>query len=143
MTLRALALLLLLCLRVADAAAAPPSIPSATLQGILQSGEVLGAPGFGENPTTDKVETAYYLQLPASLATQLHPASTLAEFNAQTQASYFVYLVVFDEEQSVVRSLVGKRVRVVGTLLESDAPHRRSSALIQVKSVSAIRDWQW
>jgi hypothetical protein len=143
MSLRALTLLLLLCLPLANADATPPSIASVTVQGVLQSGEVFVAPGFGESPSTDKADTAYYLQLPASLATQLHPASTMAEFTAESQGSWFVYLVVFDEEKSVVRSLVGKRVRVVGTLVEADAPHRRTAAVIQVKSVAGIRDWQW
>jgi hypothetical protein len=123
--------------------ASPPSIPALTVQGILQSGEFLGPPGNGDNPAGDRVEATYYLQLPAPLAKQVHPASQLALFSPPAQTASFIQLVVFDEEQSVARTLVGKKVRVVGTVLEPDSGPQHTPALIQVRSLSAIRDWQW
>jgi len=138
---RALSLLLLLA--VATARAGTPAVLPVAVQGTLQSGEFLGAPDFGQTPAGDHAEVVYYLQLPAPLATQLHPAGGMADFSPAAQASYFVQLVVFDEEQSVARTLVGKKVRIVGSLVETEAAHRKSPALIQVKSLSPIRDWQW
>jgi hypothetical protein len=123
--------------------AAGPVVQAVAVQGVLQSGEFLGAPGFGDSAASDHAETVYFLQLPAPLAAQLRSTGPLADFSAAAQGSYFVVLVVFDEEQTVVRSLVGKKVRIVGSLVEADTPHRKSPALIQVKSVSPIREWQW
>jgi len=141
MKLRLLFLILLLAAPMTRAA--PPASQPAAIQGTLQMGEFLGTPGFGDNPAGDHAEAVYYLQLPAPLATQLHASGGMAEFSAAAQASCFVQLLVFDEEQSVARTLIGKKVRIAGTLLETDAAHRRTPALIQVKSLAPIRDWQW
>jgi len=143
MKMPAIALLILSALAAAPAPAAPPSVPALTVQGVLQSGEFLGAPGNGEAPGSDKVEASYYLQLPAPLAKQVHPASTLAPLSAPAQGASFLQLLVFDEEQSVARTLVGKKVRVVGNVVQAEDGQHRSPAYIQVKSVAAIRDWQW
>ena len=143
MKLRTGVCLILLGLVSTSMQAAPPAIPSLAVQGVLQVGEFLGPPGNGENPGSDKVEPGYYLQLPAPLAKQVRPADQLAQFSQPAQTSSFVQLVVFDEEQSVARTLVGKKVRIVGTVLEPEGGQHRTPALIQVKSVSAIRDWQW
>ncbi len=143
MNFRAATLLLLLSLGSTLVQAAPPTIPSLTVQGFLQVGDFFGAPGNGENPASDRLEPTYYLQLPAPLVMQVHPASQLAPFSQPAQTASFVQLVVFDEERSVVKTLVGKRVRVVGTVIEPDSGQHRTPLLMQVKSVSAIRDWQW
>ena len=134
---------LLALLAITAAPAAPPATQAVAIQGTLQAGEFLGAPGYGENPASDHGEAVYYLQLPAPLGTQLHAAGGIAEFSLAAQSSHFVQLLVFDEEQSVARTLVGKKVRIVGTLVETDAAHRRTPAQVQVKSLSPIRDWQW
>jgi hypothetical protein len=134
---------LLLLLAAGAVHAGPPVVQAVAVQGTLQMGEFLGAPGFGESPAGDHAEAVYYLQLPAPLATQLHPVGGLAEFSPAAQNSYFVQLVVFDEEQSVARTLIGKKVRIAGSLVEPEAGHRKTPALIQVKSLSPIRDWQW
>ena len=97
MKLRSLTLLLLLAAPLTQAA--PPATQAVAIQGTLQVGEFLGAPGFGESPTGDHAEAIYYLQLPAPLATQLHAAGGMAEFSPAAQASSFVQLLVFDEEQ--------------------------------------------
>jgi len=141
MKLRLLCLLVLLAAPLAQAA--PPATLPAAIQGTLQVGEFLGAPGFGDSPGGDHAEAVYYLQLPAPLATQLHASGGMADFSAAAQGSSFVQLLVFDEEQSVARTLIGKKIRVAGTLVESDAAHRKTPALIQVKSLAPIRDWQW
>jgi hypothetical protein len=139
----ALALLVLIGLAAAPAYCVPPSVPALTVQGVLQSGEFLGAPGNGDSPGTDKPETTYYLQLPAPLAKQVHTSGTLAPLSAPAQGASFVQLMVFDEEQSVARTLVGKKVRVVGNVIENEGGAHHTPAYIQVKSLSAIRDWQW
>lgn len=137
---------LLLACTTPGAAAAPPPVPSLSVQGVLQTGDFFGPPGNGENPAGDRIDAVYYLQLPAPLSKQIHPTSILAEFSASALNASFIQLIVFDEEKSVARTLVGKRVRVIGTVLEPDpAPGatRRTPAQIQVKSLSGIRDWQW
>ena len=123
--------------------AGPAASQAVAIQGTLQVGEFLGAPGYGEDPAGDHAETIYYLQLPAPLARELHASGGMADFSAAAQASSFVQLLVFDEEQSIARTLIGKKVRVAGTLVETDAAHRRSPAIVQVKSLAPIRDWQW
>jgi hypothetical protein len=143
MPFRIVALLGLLSFLALRAAGAPPPIAAASVQGVLQSGDFLGAPGNGDDPKTDRVETTYYLQLPAPLAKQLRGASELSGFSAAAQGASYVQLTVFDEEQSVARTLVGKRVRVLGTLAEPDGGTRHTPAVVQVKSMTAIRDWQW
>jgi hypothetical protein len=143
MKLRACTWLFLVGLGSASVQAAPPPVPSLAVQGVLQVGEFLGPPGNGENPASDTVEPRYYLQLPAPLIKQVHPASQIAQFSQPAQTTSFLQLVVFDEERSVANSLVGKKVRIVGALLEPDAGQPRTPALMHVISVSAIRDWQW
>lgn len=125
------------------ALAAPPVVASVPIQGILQSGDFFGAPGYGDTPATDPLEPMYYLQLPAPLVTQVHPATLMGDFTIAAQKTHFVQLLVFDEEKSVARTLVGKRVRIVGTIVEPEGGHGRMPAVLQVKSLSAVREWQW
>lgn len=143
MNLRTLGLGMALLVAGAGIHAAPPPVPSVAIQGVLQQGDFLGPPGYGDDPASDRAETVYYLQLPGPLLRQVHPASLLAQFSRTAQTASFVQLTIFDEEQSVARALVGKRVRVVGTALEPDGGPQRTPTLIQVRSVSAIREWQW
>jgi hypothetical protein len=143
MKLRTCAWLLAVGLASTPLQAAPPAAASLTVQGVLQMGEFLGPPGDGDNPARDQPAPSYYLQLPAPLLKQVRTASQLAQFSQPAQTTSFLQLVVFDEEQSVARNLVGKKVRIVGTVVESDSGQHHTPALIQVKSVSAIRDWQW
>ena len=153
MNFRSFAISLLLAGSVCAAFAAPPPAPApapappaplpVTVQGILQVGEFLGAPGHGENPSSDEAEQIYYLQLPAPLSIQVQPAATLAEFSAAVRGGSYVQLVIFDEERSVAKSLVGKKIRIVGTLVETEAGRHRTPAVLQVKSLSAVRQWQW
>lgn len=143
MRIRTLAACLLIGCALASVQAAPPTVPSVAIQGTLQSGEFLGAPGNGDNPTSDHPDAVYYLQLPAPLSKQIRAPGLLAPFSAAVHSASFIQLQVFDEEQSVARTLVGKRIRITGDLIEpeSGAPH--TPALLRVKSMAAVRDWQW
>jgi hypothetical protein len=143
MRIRTLAACLLIASAAAAVQAAPPLVQSVTVQGVLQSGEFLGAPGNGDNPASDRAETAYYLQLPAPLSKQFRAPGLLAPFSPASQSAAFIQLMVFDEEQSVARTLVGKHIRVTGDLVEPESGTQHTPALLRVKSMAAIRDWQW
>lgn len=121
------------------AGAQEPTTP-VTLEGTLQAGEFMGPPNYGENPGTDRIEGSYYLQLPAPVSTQTKLASGL---NKEAQTSYFVQLVIFDFEKTHPKSLLGKRVKIVGPLFEAHMGHHRTPVLIQVESLAEVQQWQW
>ncbi|MFM0730348.1 DUF4431 domain-containing protein [Paraburkholderia sediminicola] len=122
--------------------AAEPS-PSITLEGTLEIGEFYGPPNYGEKPSSDRVEHSLYLQLPATLTTQLSDSAALATLGPDAQRTYFVQVVVHDPERAAAEKAIGHRVQIVGDRLEPLTGHHRSPLLIDVKSLKPIDAWNW
>jgi hypothetical protein len=123
--------------------AAPSTDEPLAVQGILQIGEFFGPPNYGEQPESDRVERSYFLQLPAPLATQVQSVAALARITEASRSSYFLQVVLPERERSQAKALIGKRVRVWGTLTESLTAHHRTPVLVEVHKLSQVQAWQW
>ncbi len=114
------------------------------VEGTLQVGQFFGPPSYGENPRSDKIEEAYYLQLPATLETQL----ANQRWNGLNREKglgpeYFIQLIVLDSNLGRLRRMIGKRVKVTGTLFHAESGHHRTSTLLQVRAIAEIQSWNW
>ena len=124
-------------------AQAVPEAESVTVEGILIVGEFFGPPNYGESPSTDKIEKSYLIQLPAPLTTQQPKLSQNAVLLGHEMESHFVQLVVFNSLQDSAKKLMGKKVKVVGTLFEASTGHHRTPVLIEVRSINEVSKWEW
>lgn len=111
------------------------------VEGVLAVGEFLGPPNYGEDPATDRRETAYFLQLPAPMSTQRPVQAHAIEALNGGPDGYFVQLV--DVGKVRVQELVGKKVRVGGSAYAAMTGHDRTSLVVSVRSLTAIKDWEW
>ena len=99
---------------------------TATLQGVLQSGEFFGPPNYGESPRTDSKEQSFYVQLPATIGDQ-NPKLTLGpEFDRTSE--HFVQLMFSSQTDLLARArtLVGQRIGVTGDLFPAETGHHRT-----------------
>jgi hypothetical protein len=116
--------------------------PQVTLQGILQTGEFFGPPGYGEAPDSDSIERSLYLQLPMPLGQELG-AHSLPEYSDSTALSgFFVQVVVLDFQRLRPGALAGRRVKAVGTLMAAVSGHHRTQILLVVDSLVPIARWR-
>ena len=97
---------------------------------------------------TSMRENTRYLpgvRLPESvLATADHrEALRDADLVILAMPSHFVQIVVPASEQRTAKALVGKRVRVTGTLFEAISGHHRTPLLVQVQKLAQVSKWQW
>ena len=109
------------------------------VQGILQLGEFLGPPGYGEDPTQDAREGSYYLQLPAGIQVQNPNVKLGSEF--ENTGEVFAQLVPPKGQQ--LKPLVGKRVSVTAEPMPAMTGHHRTGIVLVVKRVTAISNWSW
>ena len=133
--------LALFCMMVAGKAAEPS--PSITLEGTLEVGEFYGPPNFGENPSGDRIEHSLFLQLPATPTTQLGNSEALAKLGPDARGTYFVQVVVHDQELSAAEKAVGHRVQIVGVPFVPLTGHHRTPLLIDVRALKPIDSWSW
>jgi hypothetical protein len=110
-----------------------------TVQGILQSGEFLGPPGYGEAPREDARESSYYLQLPAPIQEQNPDVRLGSEFERRDEL--FAQLVPPAGQQ--LTPLLGRRVSVKAVPMPATTGHHRTGVVLVVQSVSPITDWNW
>jgi hypothetical protein len=114
------------------------------VEGTLQVGQFLGPPNYGENPRNDKIEEAYYLQLPAALEIQLaNQRRDGLNREEGLSSEYFIQLILPDSNLGELRRMIGKRVKVTGTLFQAESGHHRTSTLMQVRAIAEIQSWKW
>lgn len=123
--------------------AQPYQKPTIIVEGVLQVGEFIGPPNYGENPDSDHLEHSYFLQLPATLSAQLRGDDYLSGLSQASKSSYFVQLIVLKEKWKLTNKLIGKKVKVVGHAYEAVTGHHRTPILMNIESLSAIKKWQW
>jgi hypothetical protein len=85
-----------------------------TLEGVLELGEFYGPPGYGENPSGDRVEHSLFLQLPATPTTQLFRFQRIIGVWPRRWRAYFVQIVIQDLERFEAEKEIGHRVRIIG-----------------------------
>jgi hypothetical protein len=123
------------------------TVPAATqhdnvsVQGTLQYGQFLGPPGYGENPSADRKEYEYYLQLPAPIAQQNAELRLGPEFEKQNE--FFVQVRGSDALKARLSRLIGRKVSVSGSIEASAIGHDRTGIVLNASRVTAIRDWSW
>lgn len=127
-------LLLVLCLGFAGRAPSPAPV---ALQGVLQRAEFLGPPNYGEDPKTDRIENAYYLQLPAAVTTQRGGGSE------DLARVFFVQLRVPSTRLNWVKDRLGKRVRAHGLLTDAVTGHDRTPVVMDVDTIAEVKAWDW
>jgi len=107
-----------------------------TLTGRVVTRTFYGPPNYGENPKTDSKESQYILLLDS-------PIDVIATGNDpidQTERRITrLTLVVFDFKKNPVEPLIGKRVRVEGTLFHAHTGHHHTKVLIIVSSIKRPR----
>ena len=79
--------------------------------------------------------------MPAPVSTQQPKLARAIERMNGGPDGYFVQLVELGKAR--VQELVGKKVRVVGRAYAAMTGHDRTSLVVSVKSLSAIKDWDW
>jgi hypothetical protein len=133
---------LIFCLfTLASAQDSTPKHPS-VVEGIFQSGEFFGPPGYGKNSKTDKIESYYYLQLPTPLMQQQGVSTLPSDVSTSAGLTFFVQLIVNNPKNVKVSSYVGHRVRVTGNLLSATTGHHRTSILLEASKIELIKKWR-
>jgi len=112
------------------------------LQGILQLGEFMGPPNYGELPASDALETQFYLQLPAPVRAQRVAIPLTPEW-AGGDAHFIQPVFVENSLRAKARALVGKRVVVAGALEPAVTGHHRTSLLLVARSIDSVKTWHW
>lgn len=115
---------------------APKAVAETTfeLSGTLQVGTFFGPPNYGEQPESDSIERSFYAQLRTPL---ILPADMTAK-DDDMGAGYFVQLVFRSKQLDEARSLVGKSIRLRGTLFEAVNAHHRTPWLMDVADFEAL-----
>ena len=120
----------------------PQRLPAIlSIQGTLQYGEFFGPPNYGEAPKSDEREHHFYVQLPAPIGTQ--SPNFVFDPELEHADGYFIQLFVFDSQVVRMRQLIGRRVKVTGTLVPSQTAHDRTNGILRVSQVLAIERWRW
>jgi len=129
---------IILCL--STLASAQNSAQPSVVEGIFQTGEFFGLPGYGKNSKTDKIENSYYLQLPMPLMQQQGVSTLPADVSTSAGLTSFVQLIII--KKTKVSSYLGHRVRVTGNLLSATSGHHRTSILLEVDKIELIKKWR-
>lgn len=106
--------------------------PEASLSGRIIYQDFFGPPNYGENPETDRVETAVILVLYAPINVKGNPEDVL-NFETITNISR-IHLVV-PWEKVGDETLSGKNVTVQGTLFTRHTGHHRTQVLMSVNDL--------
>lgn len=113
-----------------------------SIQGILQYGEFFGPPNYGEKTASDRKERVFYLQLPAPITLQNRDLPLGPEFEKPNE--FFVQLNTSSNAVITrLRRLVGAKVKATGSVEPFSAGHDRTGIILNVATVTTIRDWAW
>ena len=130
------------------ASAGPPDacvdaiVVNVTLVGRLQSGEFFGPPGYGEAPATDRLEQAWYLQLPAPPATQAEWPCTIDDDADAAASSHFVQLRLPAALAAQAQALAAARVQVSGRPYLREIGHDRTAILVDVATIRPLESFR-
>ena len=103
------------------------------LVGVIISEKFYGPPGFGEDKKVDILETAYLLRLSSGINVA---ADDQDQINNQTYKCEAIVQVVVPEGFSA--QLVGKKVKVTGTLFESHTGHHWTNVLVSAATITPV-----
>ncbi|HUQ18861.1 MAG TPA: hypothetical protein VM099_04540 [Gemmatimonadaceae bacterium] len=113
-----------------------------SVQGTVQYGEFFGAPSYGQNTASDRKERVFYLQLPAPITLQNRDLPLGPEFERPNE--FFVQLHTTSTAMTArLRRMVGAKVRATGSVEPFSAGRDRTGIVMNIKTVSTIRDWAW
>lgn len=107
-----------------------------TLTGRLVLRTFYGPPNYGENPKTDSRETQAILILDSAVNVTATGSDTTDETERNVKR---ITLVVHDFKANPVRPLLGRHVRVEGTLFHAITGHHHTKVLITVSSIRAAK----
>jgi uncharacterized protein DUF4431 len=107
-----------------------------TLTGRLVYRTFYGPPNYGENPKTDSRETQPILILDSMVDVIASASDPTDEAERLVKR---ITLVIHDFKANPVRPLLGKRVRVEGTLFHANTGHHHTKVLLEVSSLRAAK----
>ena len=106
-----------------------------TLTGLLVSRTYYGPPNYGENPKTDGKESQYILIFDSPVDVVGDQNDILRKTERGVRK---VTLVVDDFKAHPVKSMLGSRVEVHGTLFHAHTGHHHTKVLIDVTSIKRM-----
>lgn len=113
-----------------------------SVQGTVQYGEFFSAPSYGENTASDHRERVFYLQLPAPITLQNRDLPLGPEFEKPNE--FFVQLNTSSNAMIArLRRLVGSKVKARGSVEPFSAGRDRTGIIMNIQSVTTVRDWAW
>jgi hypothetical protein len=121
-----------------DSATNNPSV----VEGIFQTGEFFGLPGYGKNSKIDKIENSYYLQLPTPLMRQQGVSILPSDVSTSAGLTFFIQLIIKNPKKVKVSSYLGHRVRVTGNLISATTGNHRTSILLEANKIELIKKWR-
>lgn len=115
------------------------------LQGILQKGVFYGPINFGKDPSNDKPQDSYYLQLPNTLKQQLEywDKHEIVDREFKWLDYYFIELAGPYQVNNDMAGMVGKNVRVTGQIFERYSRMHHTPLLLQVKKIEVVNEFLW
>ncbi len=140
-SLKYLSVLIFSLFTLANAQDSTPILP-AVVEGVFQTGEFFGPPGYGKNPKTDKIESFYYLQLPTPLMQQQGVSTLPSDVSTSAGLTSFIQLIINNPKKVKVSSYLGHRVRVTGDLISATTGRHRTSILLEANKIELIKKWR-
>ena len=102
-----------------------------TLTGTVKSEVFFGPPGYGENPKTDKKETAYILQL----SKPINVIATDPEDDLNSTTKNVTKIQLVSERNFKLSNFNNKTVKVSGTFFSAISGHHHTKILIDVNKI--------
>ncbi len=110
-----------------------------TLTGRVTTRLEYGAPGFGEDPKTDAKENIFLfvLKRPVDVhADKERPSDTdTDDFNGVKE----MQLVFMKIDKKLFRKMVGRKVKVTGSLFQAENGHHHTDVLIEVDKLEILK----
>jgi hypothetical protein len=107
-----------------------------TLKGWVIVKPFPGPPGYGEDPKRDSIEKAFILRLDKAVDVAA-TSGAMDEINAEAESGVLeVQLVLDPKVMKKIKSRLGKRVTLRGTLFHAHTGHHHTRVLLTVQEVS-------
>lgn len=104
---------------------------SYSFEGVVKLEKYYGPPNYGENPETDLEEWTYMLVLPTPISVSGQSVEDEPHENVKK------IQLVFDWSRFPIKSYVGRRVCVTGTLFAAITGHHHAPVLLKVERITA------
>lgn len=98
-----------------------------------------GAPGFGEDPKTDAKENIFLLVLDKPIDVHVDQSRPGDVTDTNDFDGVKEMQVVFTGKRMFSKKIIGKKVKVTGTLFQAHTGHHHTDVLIEVDTVERLK----